>query len=174
MGENGKSRLSGISLLECLVTLALVAILATMAAPAWARFTVATQAHAAVEMLRSAIRSGQIQALRQRAPVTICSSEEGNTCESGADWSRGWIALLEPVDQDNQAPVPVLRQQGFSSLTIGKNGHAGRIRIDSRGRITQNQSLFICARRDNRPVHRLVLNRAGRIRVEDPPFDCPE
>ena len=94
--------LMGVTLMECLVALAIMAILSVMAVPSFrdllARRTVLVTAEALVDDLRFA----RTEALKRGGQVSVCSSANGLACSQSAVWVEGWIVF---VDGGNTAVV---------------------------------------------------------------------
>lgn len=86
-------RQRGFSLVELMVTIAIVAILVAIAFPSFeATFRSNRLATATNEMLAS-ISLARSEAVRSTRGSGICASEDGSTCDGG--WNDGWIVWLD-------------------------------------------------------------------------------
>ena len=82
---------AGFTLMEVIITIAVLAILASIAAPS---FRTALQNNRLTGQANEMVTSFQFarsEALKRGVPVAVCGSSDGATC-SGT-WSQGWVAL---------------------------------------------------------------------------------
>lgn len=84
-------RVKGFTLLELMVTVAVLAIVLMLAAPSFAEFTVSSNTIAVSSDLSADIGIARSQALQFGGPVTMCPSTDSATC--GGIWADGWIIL---------------------------------------------------------------------------------
>lgn len=91
--EGGKAgtRMRGLTLVELLVVLSVVAILAAVATPSLRVLLAGSEVRAAVNDWMSALYLARSEAVRQRSEVTLCPSEDGSTCASTNAYDVGWI-----------------------------------------------------------------------------------
>jgi type IV fimbrial biogenesis protein FimT len=99
--------LAGFTIIELMVTVSIVAILASFAAPSFIsmirRNTITTQTNAFI----TALNLARSEAIRRGSPVAICKSSDQSTCLDVADgsWSDGWIIFNNPADADPDEPT---------------------------------------------------------------------
>jgi len=99
----------GFTLVELMVTLAVLAILATLAIPSFQEVIRSSRLSTAANDLSSAMALARSEAVRRGARVTLCRSstysEALPVCDTGSgSWSDGWVLF---VNADADAP-PVL------------------------------------------------------------------
>ncbi|WP_132999206.1 GspH/FimT family pseudopilin [Luteimonas arsenica] len=80
----------GFTLIELMVTLAVVGILAAVAAPALTGMIAGNRLAGASGEMAASLQLARSEAIRRNARVTICASEDGEECASSTDWSS-WI-----------------------------------------------------------------------------------
>ena len=116
-------RSTGFTLVELMVTIAVLAIVAALGAPSLQRFMLQRAVASHVDAFASAVRLTRSEALKRGSPVTMCMStttdEEKPSCADAASkgWHSGWLIF---VDRDDVGTVDdsdeILRvQQPFSS-----------------------------------------------------------
>lgn len=97
-----KVRQTGFTLIELLITVAIAAILVTLAVPSFRTLLVKRSVQAAAETLLSDMRYARSEALKRSTRTVICRSVDGSTCTNVVgSWSEGWIVYVDP----NNIPV---------------------------------------------------------------------
>lgn len=129
----------GLTLVELLVTMALVAILMAAGAPAMQQFLAQRAVVAQADTLVSSLRFTRSEALKTGRPVTMCLSantdDAAPTCAANAPdagWASGWLVFVdENADGDVDDEDQRLRvEQGFANRSGGvATNPAGRVRV---------------------------------------------
>jgi len=91
---------SGMTLIEVMVTLAIVAILVTVAAPSFLSTIQKNKKSTLRDELISALQLTRSTATISRIPITICGGNSSSTQCSGSssDWGEGWIIFTDNDD----------------------------------------------------------------------------
>lgn len=103
---SGKAH-SGFTLVELMVTVAIVAILASLGAPQLRAFLVKQQVRSDVDRLTTAIHMARSEALKRSGPVSICpldASKNTPSCNAKADknsWNQGWMVFVDYPDSSS-------------------------------------------------------------------------
>jgi prepilin-type N-terminal cleavage/methylation domain-containing protein len=92
--------LSGFTLVELMITVAIAAILITVAAPSFTGLLSSNSAKSAAERFANTSAYARSEAVTRSAKVTICSRLTDSTC-GGLDWSAGWIVFLDTNNDNN-------------------------------------------------------------------------
>ncbi|MBN8766997.1 MAG: GspH/FimT family pseudopilin [Thiobacillus sp.] len=155
----------GFTLIELLVTLAVAAILLTVAVPNYQMFVMNSRMTTQANDLITALNMARSEAVKRAANVMVCT---GIGCPGNVSWTQGWIIA-------DAAGNPIRKQQalsGASTVTPGTDV-ANTITFTSNGRTTisttatvASTTLTLCP-----PVPAIVQGRAiqiertGRTRV---------
>lgn len=119
----GKS--CGFSLVELLIAIGIVAILASLAAPAFTTYIKDTRASNAALQLSSDLNLARSEAIKRNAGVLVCAITATEACTAGTDWVGGW-KLCYDADSDGNCddstvakPNPIKVRRALSGgLTI--------------------------------------------------------
>ena len=95
-------RLSGFTLTELIVTIAIAAILMAIAMPDLVTPVATTRLRTVAEEFANAIDVGRSNAILLRNTVTVCPRLATGGCQAGApDWNSGWV-LFKDSDSNGQ------------------------------------------------------------------------
>ena len=102
----GKMHAEGVTLIELLVALSVMAIVLTLGIPSFTDFLASNRMSAASNDLVSAMHLARSEAIKRRQPVTVCASENAAApnpgCSAAASPGIGWLVF---VDDDGDATV---------------------------------------------------------------------
>ena len=173
--ESAMARTPGFTLAELLVALAVAALLAALAAPAFAGYLRDLQQAAVLNALAHAVHGARSMGVAAGQPVALCGSSDGQDCSGSDDWSAG--LLLKPL-RTGRGPdlrfTPLGRRVGKLSV------RANRTVIEFRplDRFATPATVTVCDDRGSAAARALILSRTGRLRVSDRdpsgrPLACP-
>ena len=87
---------SGVTLIELMTVLAVLAILSSLAAPSLREFLIRNRSAAISNEFVATILRARNEAVNRNMCVTVCRSTLANTpaqCNAGSNWQTGWIAF---------------------------------------------------------------------------------
>jgi type IV fimbrial biogenesis protein FimT len=90
-------RARGVTLIELLVALAVLAVLMMVAVPGFSSVMKRQRVNAAVTQLRADLAYARAEAVSRSSFVSICASSTGDSCSESSDYSTGWIVYSYPV-----------------------------------------------------------------------------
>lgn len=93
-----QGEIRGFTLVELVVTLAVAALLLTLALPSFAELLRRNRLATANNELVTALHVARAEALRRGRPVSVCASSNQRSCAGSTDWTTGWV-----VFEDNAA-----------------------------------------------------------------------
>ena len=97
-GTRQRPALSGFTLLELMVTLAVAAIVVTIAVPNFRSVVQSNNSAALTNDIVGALNYARSEAVRRGRPVSVCASVDQQQCSSGTgetDWAPGWIVFTD-------------------------------------------------------------------------------
>lgn len=165
---------AGVTLIQSLIAMAVMAVLTGMALPAIKQTRERLQADSLRMQLASALATARNTAITERRPIAVCPTDDGVTC--GRNWSRGWVLYAPATPSSAEAPSAghlLVQQHARSRLSAGGSQSKPRIQFRPDGRLNgSNQSVTFCL--DGASQGKVVASLAGRIRSERPrgPVAC--
>lgn len=133
-------------MIEVMITVAIVAILASLATPAFQTMLLNNRQSALKNAFINATNFARSTALTRNAKINICPFSALGSVNCGAAWSAGWIVLTAPTSgtptllQSYQTGPrdPVLTAIAFNEVV------ATSLIFDSRGLSTTQSNFIIC------------------------------
>ncbi|MEE9327181.1 MAG: GspH/FimT family pseudopilin [Cocleimonas sp.] len=171
-------RNKGFTLIEVVVTMAIVGVFASLAIPSFSNLIQSNRVAAGTSLLVSGLHLARSEALKRANNVVLCVSTNQTSCTGGGDYAQGWIIFLDcdgdqllgggAVNCDGGAVADDLEQiikvqDELSGLYID-NSVAGTAGFNYAGRAT-GPSTFDVGPSSSDLREKVILSRVGRIRV---------
>ena len=86
---------TGFTLIELMITLAIVGYLLMVGVPSLKTFMQGNQLVASTNELLSALHIARSEAIKLNSRVTICESSNGTSCATTGNWKNGWIVFID-------------------------------------------------------------------------------
>ncbi|MBN2700615.1 MAG: GspH/FimT family pseudopilin [Methylothermaceae bacterium] len=177
------AKLSGFTLIELMVTVAMAAIVLTVGVPGFQTLVKNNRMTTATNSLVGAINLARSEAIKRGVRVTVCKSADGAACATTGNWDQGWMVFTDPdsnatYDSGTETLLRVREAvEGNLSLT-GNTNVANYISYVANGRSLltgggfQSGTITVCDDRGGNVGKNIVLSDTGRIRTETG-VSCP-
>lgn len=168
-------RQRGFSLIELMVTVAVLAILVAIGLPSFQGSMRSNQVATGTNELLASMSLARSEAIRNPGGAGICATEEGEEC--GGNWNDGWMVWIDSnangePDEDERVVryIEGSPRLNISEQNLGEHAESYRILFDTRG-LANGDLRQIVLQPDNCPsnhelVRTLSLSAIGNVNVQ--------
>ena len=149
----------GVTLVELAVVLALIAISAVYAVPAFHGLLLDSRRNASVVATLHAVNLARQLAAIRGDPVRLCGSQDAEHCSGRTDWTSG--LLVTDASDTVHRHLPLAARGGSQAV------HANRsdVAFEGGSGFATPATVTICDRRGSRAARAIIISRSGRPRV---------
>lgn len=155
----------GLTVIELMVTLIIVAIVVSIAVPNFRDFIQDTRATTESNKIVGALNLARSEAIKRGTPVSVCPSSDQASCSGDTDWGKGWIVFVGVSGSLDE----VLRVWEAPGDDVALDSEAQAFSYDSLGEAAAGGGEWIEIDTDSCTaawVRRIELNAAGRVNVQ--------
>jgi type IV fimbrial biogenesis protein FimT len=158
-------RTLGFTLMELMVTVAVLAVAVAIAVPAYTNMIINNRLAGTINEFVTSLHLARSEAIKRGVNVRACASTDGVSCATTGDWEQGWIVMVE-----GSSTVLNVYPSLNEGETLIKTGLQTRVvRFDGNGMAAGfNGTVTLCPR-DNeaRKARGVILSNAGRIQLAE-------
>lgn len=166
-----KASAAGFTLVELLITIAIISILSVQASGLFRELQMRMQTRASVSAITNSLSLARTSALTRQMNVTLCGSSTATTCDN--QWSNGILVMIDADGNgqpDREVDILGFYQTGTTTaarISWKGFGSGNRVTFGRRGQTSfSNGSFTYCpASQDARYARQVVINRGGRVRL---------
>ena len=163
-------RSGGVTLIELMATIAIVAILSAVALPSFASLQRNTRRTVAINDFIHAVFLARSEAIKRNSVVSICRSDDGLKCNNDApNWNGGWIVFEnldrdQPADADPGEPI-LMRHEALVGGALTSNRESFSFRPYAQSDV--NGTLVYCPTRGSKDGRAIIISHTGRPRASN-------
>jgi type IV fimbrial biogenesis protein FimT len=168
MNRKRMDAIYGITIIELLVSLAVVAILSSIAAPSFISLIQDNRLVTQLNELQASLSFARSEAIKRNNTITTCRSHDGQSCEGKGDWKKGWLIFVDTdVDSIIDIGETILLQHGPISTNNTITFNRSRIIYNGSGitRGGSNGTFTFCDKRGISSARGIVISNTGRARL---------
>ncbi|MGY3265245.1 GspH/FimT family pseudopilin [Lysobacter sp. HA35] len=162
-----RTKVNGFTLIEFIMTLAIVGLLTGIALPSLARVGAHTRIRTAADTLATHFASARFAAISRHTAVSVCPTADGATCRADGVWDGGWIVFEDPARSGRPNAVLTRSDPVGPRIHVRSSSARSLIRFLPNGSASgTNLTVELCGQSASRAI---IVNNAGRARAEDSP-----
>ena len=154
----------GLTLIELMVTIAVAAILAAMAAPAFTSLLGSYWGDAAAQELKVSLDLARSEAIKIARTATACPSANGTSCS--ANWASGWQTWSDADGTNAMSASEIIQVIGALNSSLTFTGTASSVTFQSLGQISGTAPSFTISHAASSTTRYVCLSAAGSSKVQ--------
>jgi type IV fimbrial biogenesis protein FimT len=167
-----RCRHAGLTLIECLIAVAIAAVIAALGSPALGRLAAESRLVTQANALLAALQLTRAHAWRSSEAWTLCLTDDGARCKPGRNGlARGWLVL--PTSAVAAGLSGTQRNPGLPDLRSGLLGedlalHGSRLAVTfwPLSRSGTTATLTLCPVRRGLAPRQVIISQTGRPRLK--------
>ncbi|MFT6329260.1 MAG: type IV fimbrial biogenesis protein FimT [Bermanella sp.] len=160
-----KTSQKGVTLLEMMITLAILAIVLTVVAPSMQNFLIKNRITGEINEVSGIVQYARHLAIDEQINVVVCPSEDFEAC--GTNWNNPKIVFIDSnADGNRNSDEELLVATAKASDSTKMTGPNTSINFQYTGAASRSFSIQLCPINDDATVARAILvSLQGRVKV---------
>lgn len=168
---------TGLTLIELLVTIVILAILLSIAVPNFITFVQNSRLVGQTNDLVTSLNYARSEAIKRGVRVSVCSRLDNTTCSGAAifNWNTGWLVFVNPNNNavaDAGETVLQVRQPLENGNTLRTAG-IQRVTYQNSGFSGNADTFRLCDSRGTASGRAIVVSLQGRVSTSTGTTACP-
>ncbi len=167
----------GLTLIELLITLSVIAIIAGLSTPSFVELIQRNRIAAAANELVAGIQLARQFAVTENAVTRICPSASGQRCDAENRWDQGWIIFHDPDNNGQPNCVEDIVRVGhpLDGLVSDSAGRTSIRFLPTGFASGTNLTIKLCDPNNPENARAVIVSNPGRPRVAELPghLSCP-
>ncbi|MRI33720.1 type IV fimbrial biogenesis protein FimT [Endozoicomonas sp. OPT23] len=166
MDVHRKKISQGFTLVELMVTVAILAILSSIAYPGFQNSILNSRMTSQSNTFLAAFQFARSEAASRNLSTMVCGSNDQQTCNQ-PDWSTGFIIRDTVVTTNSSGDDEINVLQVFEGLNGSAISGGGSIIFDENGMLNNSggSDLSLCDERGQPEARRFLFNRSGQVQL---------
>lgn len=173
-----KARQDGVTLMESIVCLTLMAALAVWSVPSIYRTLTNSLINGERQALAQDLRLIRRFALTRHRPAYLCAMDQEEKCSKDANWNDGWIGYVDrnyshSIDEGDEVVMTHHRQRD-EQIEIFLHARWQRIKFNSSGVVRSSGHFRVCNTGEAgiQTMKVIRMNVYGRLSIEQDNLEC--
>lgn len=158
----------GLTLIEFLIVIALIALLAGIAVPGLSDLLAQSRVKATAGRFMAHVNLARTQAIMRSQRVVLCPSSDGAVCLPDGHWHRGWLMFVDrDGDREHAIDEPLLRvSDAAQQVRLETSRMRRRLVFQPTGLSpASNGTYTVCSRRPQTAPLAVIVSNTGRARM---------